>query len=206
VIKIAHAGCTRSTMLSELMAAVALVVSTSTVRYMCSIWFTINLLDQRCGHMPRRAQLSIRFWRATFLCYWSVRRNRKKRSNSLQHRKAKMVQVSSRKWGTVPLRPLRERCTPLRLFRLEHAMKDVRLISKHGQPYGIRDWTGFLFFFTEVQKYDGQEDRYRRELAERWQLADDLMGFLLSRANNEAAQQPTTSQGTPPEQRAASIG
>ena len=64
-------------------------------------------------------------------------------------------------------------------------MKDVKLVCEHGQPYGIRDWTGFLVFFHKVQKFNGQEERYRKELAEKFALADDLEAFLKLRTPAE---------------------
>lgn len=59
----------------------------------------------------------------------------------------------------------------------------VQIIYEHGQPHGIRDKSGFLCFFPRVHKYDGQEERYRQELAARFALAD----FLLSALTTEQA-------------------
>ena len=47
----------------------------------------------------------------------------------------------------------------------------IRIIYKHGQPYGIRDNTGYLLFFPKVTKYSDQEDRYLKELQESFSLA-----------------------------------
>ena len=60
-------------------------------------------------------------------------------------------------------------------------MEDLKIIYKHGRPYGIRDGGGFLFFFCRVNKYAGQEERYRREIEEQYRLADNLLNFLKSR-------------------------
>jgi len=60
-----------------------------------------------------------------------------------------------------------------------------QLIYEHGQPYGIRDVNGFLFMFTKVTKFSNQEERYRRELADKVQLADDLLSFLKERASGK---------------------
>lgn len=54
----------------------------------------------------------------------------------------------------------------------------LQIINKHGQPEGIRYEGGFLFFFPSVTKYSGQEDRYRREIQERYELADYLLQQL----------------------------
>lgn len=54
----------------------------------------------------------------------------------------------------------------------------VRIIHKYNKPYGIRDETGFLFFFSNITKYHGQEERYRSEVEQQYRLADYLMGAL----------------------------
>lgn len=58
----------------------------------------------------------------------------------------------------------------------------LEVIYKHNKPYGIRDSTGFLFFFTDIHKYSGQEERYREEVFERYKLADFLLNALRGRA------------------------
>lgn len=62
-------------------------------------------------------------------------------------------------------------------------MKDLKIIYKHHKPYGIRDEGGFLFFFTEISKYSGQEERYRNEILEQWKLADYLLKQLKLKKN-----------------------
>jgi hypothetical protein len=57
-------------------------------------------------------------------------------------------------------------------------MEELQIIYKHGQPYGIRDKGGFLFFFATVSKFSGQEERYRTELNDLFNLADRLLAFL----------------------------
>jgi hypothetical protein len=54
----------------------------------------------------------------------------------------------------------------------------LQIIHKHGQPYGIRNWTGYLFFFTTVDKYTGQEQRYVDELKEAFALAEYILKCL----------------------------
>lgn len=60
----------------------------------------------------------------------------------------------------------------------------LQIIYKHGQPYGIRDENGYLFFFREVSKFSGQEERYRQEVQESLALADYILEALKERANN----------------------
>ncbi len=55
----------------------------------------------------------------------------------------------------------------------------LRIIYKNHKPYGIRDAGGFLFFFTKIDKYTGQESRYRQEIEQQYKLADHLLGFLI---------------------------
>jgi len=57
----------------------------------------------------------------------------------------------------------------------------LQIIYKNNKPYGIRDETGFLFFFAGVSKFPGQEERYRQEVEEQYRLADYLLASLLSR-------------------------
>lgn len=55
---------------------------------------------------------------------------------------------------------------------------DLQIIYKNRSPYGIRDSTGLLFFFNHIDKYNGQEERYRRELENQFKLADYLFSAL----------------------------
>lgn len=55
---------------------------------------------------------------------------------------------------------------------------EVRVIYEHGEPKGVRDTTGYLCFFNRVNKYDGQEERYREELALRAQQAEVIAAAL----------------------------
>ena len=55
---------------------------------------------------------------------------------------------------------------------------EIKIIYKHNKPYGIRDSGGFLFFFTGVDKYSGQEERYREEIEQQFRLADYLLEAL----------------------------
>lgn len=54
----------------------------------------------------------------------------------------------------------------------------VEIIYKNNKPYGIRDSGGFLFFFVDITKYSGQEERYREEIEQQFKLADYLLNAL----------------------------
>ena len=56
--------------------------------------------------------------------------------------------------------------------------EEYKIIYKHNKPYGIRDKGGYLFFFTDISKYTGQEERYRKEIEEQYALADYLLKQL----------------------------
>ena len=60
----------------------------------------------------------------------------------------------------------------------------LQIIYKHNKPYGIRDNSGYLFFFTEIHKYTNQEERYRCEVQEQYQLADYLLAALSNREDD----------------------
>ena len=60
-------------------------------------------------------------------------------------------------------------------------MKEIKTIWKNHKPYGIKDECGFLFFFTKITHFPGQDERYRNEIAEQINLADDLENFLKTR-------------------------
>ena len=47
-------------------------------------------------------------------------------------------------------------------------------------PYGIRNRSGYLFFFSELHKFEGQEERYQADLEGKRSLAKRLLGFLES--------------------------
>jgi hypothetical protein len=57
----------------------------------------------------------------------------------------------------------------------------LQIIYKNHKPYGIRDDGGYLFFFSDVSKYPGQEERYRSEVEEQFALADYLLQSLEER-------------------------
>lgn len=54
----------------------------------------------------------------------------------------------------------------------------LEIVYKNNKPYGIRDEGGFLFFFINITKYSDQEERYRREVEEQFELADYLLEKL----------------------------
>ena len=60
-------------------------------------------------------------------------------------------------------------------------MKGLQIIYKNNKPYGIRDEGGFLFFFVNISKYTGQEERYRKEVEEQYELADYLLSSLTTK-------------------------
>ncbi len=53
-----------------------------------------------------------------------------------------------------------------------------KIIYENNKPYGIRDKSGFLFFFVKISKYSGQEKRYRQEIEQQFKLADYLLNAL----------------------------
>jgi hypothetical protein len=57
----------------------------------------------------------------------------------------------------------------------------LQIIYNSGLPYGIRDETGYLFFFRKIDKWSGQEERYRQEINELYELADYLLSALNER-------------------------
>jgi len=63
--------------------------------------------------------------------------------------------------------------------------KGLKIVYKHGQPHGIRDENGFLLFFPRVDKYTGQDERYREEIEEQYALADYLLSSLKGRNKPE---------------------
>jgi hypothetical protein len=57
----------------------------------------------------------------------------------------------------------------------------LQIIYELNKPYGIRDSSGYLFLFTKIDKYSGQEERYRQEVEEQYKLADFLLNALRGR-------------------------
>lgn len=60
---------------------------------------------------------------------------------------------------------------------------ELQLIFEHGEPKGIRDRAGYLCHFNSVPKFEGQEERYQKELAQRARLADFLLRSLQRNVN-----------------------
>lgn len=56
--------------------------------------------------------------------------------------------------------------------------ENLQIIYRNKKPYGIRDKGGYLFFFSGVSKYEGQEERYRQEIDKLNKLADYLLKAL----------------------------
>jgi len=54
----------------------------------------------------------------------------------------------------------------------------IEIIYKNDLPDGIRDRTGYLFFFTGISRYQDQEERYKREVEQQQRLADFLLMAL----------------------------
>lgn len=63
---------------------------------------------------------------------------------------------------------------------LEALSGEIQITYKGDLPDGIRDKGGYLFFFTEVSRYQGQEERYKREVEDTHKLADFLLLKLKS--------------------------
>jgi hypothetical protein len=85
-------------------------------------------------------------------------------------------------------------------YRWREMHEKLEIIHEHNKPYGVRDSTGFLFFFPQVTKYTGQEARYRQEIFEQFELADYLLESLKNRATGIVEAKPeqhTTAAGTP---------
>lgn len=55
---------------------------------------------------------------------------------------------------------------------------ELQIIYKYSKPYGIRDKGGLLFLFKDISKYDGQKERYSREIEQQYKLADYLLAAL----------------------------
>ena len=56
--------------------------------------------------------------------------------------------------------------------------KNLQIIYKNNQAYGIRDKNGYLLFFLHVPKYNQQEERFRKEIEEQSSLANYLLEAL----------------------------
>ena len=52
------------------------------------------------------------------------------------------------------------------------------MLYEHGEPHGIRDDAGLICLFNPVTKFPGQEERYRKELQDRTEIADFLWKAL----------------------------
>ena len=67
-------------------------------------------------------------------------------------------------------------------FKVESIHRGKLQIVRHanGSAKYIRDESGMLFTFREITKYEGQNDRYCREVQKLEMLAE----FLLSSLNN----------------------
>lgn len=61
----------------------------------------------------------------------------------------------------------------------------LQIVYKQNKPYGIRDSNGFLLFFQEITKYNGQELRYREEILEQYKLAEYIICALHERKQIE---------------------
>ena len=55
---------------------------------------------------------------------------------------------------------------------------DLQIIYKNGKPYGIRDRSGYLLFFTNISHYTGQDKRYQEEIDQQNELAEYLLKQL----------------------------
>ena len=59
--------------------------------------------------------------------------------------------------------------------------KNLEIVYTNNIPSGIRDESGYWFFFRTITKYEGQEKRYQREIEELDWLADYLLSALKKR-------------------------
>ena len=55
---------------------------------------------------------------------------------------------------------------------------NLQIIYDGKKPKGIRDNSGYLLFFPDIQHYHGQEERYNLELEQQVELADFILGML----------------------------
>jgi len=71
--------------------------------------------------------------------------------------------------------------TPLRVHRfvmwrvgcdMIRLRGSVRVIYEHGEPHCVRDDSGVICLFNPVTKFTGQDERYRREMRERADIAE----------------------------------
>lgn len=76
--------------------------------------------------------------------------------------------------------------------------KKLCIVYELNKPHGIRDEHGYLFFFTKIQKWPGQDDRYRREVEKQFKLADFLLSSLQGRAKEQGEAVQTSTQQTIP--------
>jgi len=59
--------------------------------------------------------------------------------------------------------------------------KNLKITYENNKPYGIRDENHYLFFFSQVRLFTGQDERYREEVMEQYKLADYLLEQLKKR-------------------------
>lgn len=55
---------------------------------------------------------------------------------------------------------------------------ESEIIYQHNRPYGIRNKNGYLLFFPQVRKFDGQEARYKQELSDQRNLAEYILDAI----------------------------
>ena len=62
--------------------------------------------------------------------------------------------------------------------------KELRIVREYGKLAGIRDAGGYLLFLPKVSKYQGQQERYERDLSEQDDLANAIMNKLSQEFKN----------------------
>ena len=62
---------------------------------------------------------------------------------------------------------------------------NLQVTYKHGQPEGIRDKSGFLLFFPLIYEYQGQDERYIKEVDKACRLASFLLKQLADNSEQE---------------------
>jgi len=55
---------------------------------------------------------------------------------------------------------------------------NLRIVYKNGRAYGIRDQGGFILFFPRIDKYEGQQERFGKELQQQQELANFILEAL----------------------------
>jgi len=55
---------------------------------------------------------------------------------------------------------------------------DLKVIYRNNKPYGIRNNGGYLLFFTDITKFEGQDERYAEEIKQQSALAEIILAAI----------------------------